>query len=276
MPDQLIAGNWKMHGTVAWSLALVEELKHRNLDALNAEVCVCPPFTALYAVHQSLRGTDIKLGAQDVFWKDQGAYTGQISPPMLAELGVSYVIIGHSETRGRFGVPEPDFTEEILRHFGENDATVNLKVKAALLHGLTPIVCVGETLAERQAGQTDAVISAQVRRDIDGLDPAEVGCLVFAYEPVWAIGTGEVCDAPEANRVCALIRRIVTDICGKEAAHGLRVLYGGSVKPDNAHDLLEQPYIDGALVGGASLNANSFAEIVSHAHKIAERRNNGG
>ncbi len=273
MPDQLIAGNWKMHGTVAWSLALVEELKRRNLDAMNAEVCICPPFTALYAVHQALRGTDIKLGAQDVFWKERGAYTSQISPEMLTELGVSYVIIGHSETRGRFGVPEPDFTEEILRHFGENDATVNLKVKAALLHGLTPIVCVGETLAERQAGQTDAVIEAQVRRDIEGLDPAEVGCLVFAYEPVWAIGTGEVCDAPEANRVCAMIRRIVTEVCGEEAVQSLRVLYGGSVKPDNAHDLLAQPHIDGALVGGASLDANSFAEIVSHAHRIAEHRN---
>ncbi|MCS7310890.1 MAG: triose-phosphate isomerase, partial [Armatimonadetes bacterium] len=273
MPDQLIAGNWKMHGTVAWSLALVEELKRRNLDAMNAEVCICPPFTALYAVHHALRGSDIKLGAQDVFWKEQGAYTSQISPTMLTELGVSYVIIGHSETRGRFGVPEPDFTEEILRHFGENDATVNLKIKAALLHGITPIVCVGETLAERQAGRTDAVIEAQVRRDIEGLDPAEVGCLVFAYEPVWAIGTGEVCDAPEANRVCARIRRLVAEICGQEATQSLRVLYGGSVKPDNAHDLLAQPHIDGALVGGASLDANSFAEIVSHAHRIAEHRN---
>lgn len=275
MPDQLIAGNWKMHGTIASSLALVEELKRKNLDALNAEVCICPPFTALYAVHQSLRGTDIKLGAQNVFWKEQGAYTSQVAPPMLTELGISYVIVGHSETRGRFGVPEPDFSEEILRHFGENDATINLKVKAVLLHGMTPIVCVGETLAERQAGQTDAVITAQVKRDIEGLDPAEVGCLVFAYEPVWAIGTGEVCDAVEANRVCALIRHIVIDTCGQEAGRTLRVLYGGSVKPDNSHDLLSQPHIDGALVGGASLSASSFADIVSHAHRIAEQRNNG-
>jgi triosephosphate isomerase len=197
-----------------------------------------------------------------MFWKESGAYTGQIAPGMLTDLGVTHVVIGHSERRGRFGVPEEGFTEEVLAHFGENDRTVNLKVKAALKHGLTPIACCGETLDERRSGTTDAVVSGQIERGLADLTPEQATATVIAYEPVWAIGTGETCASEEADRVCGVIRETVGRLFGAGTAEAVRIQYGGSVKPDNAQDLLGRPNIDGALVGGASLKAADFVAII--------------
>ncbi len=266
----IIAGNWKLNkGTSAEATALIADLLPLVAGKTGVEVVVCPPYTSLAAAQTALEAGSggVALGAQDLFWKPGGAYTGQISGPMLAHLGVGYVIVGHSESRGRFGVPEPDFTPEILQHFGETDATVNLKTKAALTAGLTPIVCVGETLGERQAGQTDAIVAAQVKGALLGIDPDAVGGLVLAYEPVWAIGTGETCSGDEAERVCGVIRATVGDTFGDSAAQSVRIQYGGSMKPDNAPDLLARPNIDGGLIGGASLKAADFAAIVEAAGK---------
>ena len=263
MRRTIIAGNWKMHKTVPEAVSLIEALKPAAASRPDVDVVVCPPYTALDAAQRAIAGSAILLGAQDVFWKESGAYTGQIAPGMLTDLGVRYVIVGHSETRGRFGVPEPDFDADVLRHFGETDATVNRKLRAALAAGLTPICCVGETLAERQAGATDSVVATQVAGALAGLEARQVGLLVFAYEPVWAIGTGEVCEAAEADRVCGVIRSTVRQTYGNAVADAVRVQYGGSVKPDNAADLLGREHIDGALVGGASLKAPDFAAIIA-------------
>lgn len=262
MRRKIIAGNWKMNKLGAEAAQLVAELSPLVADRTDVDVLVCPPYTALVTTAAALGGTSIALGAQDVFWKEKGAYTGQIAPSMLVDVGVTYAIIGHSETRGRFGVPEPDFTPEVVQHFGESDATVNRKLKACLAAGLKPIVCVGETLSERKAGDADVVIAAQVRGALAGVATEAVAGLVFAYEPVWAIGTGEVCEAAEADRVCGVVRATVLELHGAEAAAAVRVQYGGSVKPDNAADLLARPNIDGALVGGAALKAADFAGIV--------------
>jgi len=232
-PTPLIAGNWKLNkGTAAEAEALAREVASAVEGVRGVGVIVCPPFTVFGAAKQGLAGSDVALGAQDCFWKSSGAYTGQIAPEMLVDAGVSYVILGHSERRGRYGVPEPDFDEEILRHFGESDATVNRKTHAALAAGLSPIVCVGETLAEREAGSTDAVVREQVTGALAGIPKERMGSVVFAYEPVWA---------------------------------RLRVQYGGSMKPDNAADLLARPNINGGLIGGASLKAADFAAIVKAA-----------
>jgi len=264
MRRPIIAGNWKMNKTVQEALDLVEKLKGMVSDA-SAEVVVCPPFTALYPVSQALKGSNIGLGAQGVFWKKSGAYTGQISPVMLADLGCKYVIIGHSEARGRFGVPEEGMTEGLLRVFGDNDESVNRKALAALEVGITPIICCGETLDERRAGWADEIVTVQVRRALEGMTADVVAGLVIAYEPVWAIGTGEVCEAGEADRICGIIRNVVRELHGDSAAEQIRIQYGGSVKPDNAAELLSKPNIDGALVGGASLKAEDFAAIVAAA-----------
>lgn len=261
----IVAGNWKMHKTIAEARALVEALKPKVADFLGVEVVVCPPYTALAAVREAVAGSRIALGAQDVFWKEKGAYTSQVAPHMLVDAGCRYVIIGHSENRGRFGVPEPDMTEALRRWFGETDESVNAKVNAALGAGLVPIVCVGETLEERRAGQTDTVIAKQVERALAGVAAPQVARMVMAYEPVWAIGTGETCDAGEANRVCGMIRGILARLFGEATAQSTRIQYGGSVKPDNALELFSQPHIDGGLVGGASLESDSFAQIVSAA-----------
>ncbi|CUU10280.1 MAG: triose-phosphate isomerase [Fimbriimonadales bacterium] len=257
----LIAGNWKMHLTPAEGGALANTLRQRIGMRTDIEIVLCPPFVALPAVADALRGSEMKLGAQNVFWADSGAYTGQISPPMLVAVGCEYVILGHSETRGRFGTPDPTFTDAILRYFGENEATLNRKIRAVLPHGLKPILCVGETLEERQAGQTEKVIESQLQGALEGLVADELYELVIAYEPVWAIGTGQVCDAPEANRVCGWIRQWLAHHFEPELGEHVRILYGGSVKASNAHELLHQPEIDGALVGGASLNAEEFEQI---------------
>jgi triosephosphate isomerase len=260
----IIAGNWKMNKKPSEAGAFVAELA-AVVTGARCEVVVCPTFVTIPAALAAAKGTEIGVGAQDLFWKESGAYTGQIAPAMLTDLGVTHVIIGHSERRGRFGVPEEGFTPEVLALFGESDTTVNLKVHAALKHGLVPIVCCGETLSERKGGATDTVVAGQIERGLDGLDNEQVAGIVIAYEPVWAIGTGETCAAEEADRVCGDIRATVRRLYGAEAAEAVRVQYGGSVKPDNAVDLLGRPNIDGALVGGASLKVSDFAAIVNAA-----------
>lgn len=260
----IIAGNWKMHKTVLETVELINELIGSTEDVKGVEIVVCPPFTSLYPAQQTLAGEKIELGAQNIFWETKGAWTSQIAQGMLKDLSCKYVIIGHSETRGRFGTVDEKL-EKVLSYFGETDETINRKVKAAFGAGITPIVCCGEMLDERKAGRTDEVIEKQIREDIAGLSADQAKSLVIAYEPVWAIGTGEVCDSPEANRVCGMIRGVVKNMYGAEAADAVRVQYGGSVKPDNAAELLHQSDIDGALVGGASLKADDFTAIVKAA-----------
>jgi triosephosphate isomerase len=250
-----VAGNWKMFKTVTEARHLVSELVPGLGAIQGVEKVICPPYTSLLAVKALLEGTDIGLGAQDLFWEAQGAYTGQVSPGMVAEL-CSYVIIGHSERR---------------QYFGETDETVNKKVQAALAHGLTPIVCVGETLDENQSGRTSEVVSRQLREGLAGLAAAPgltsgLIPLVVAYEPVWAIGTGLPATAEGANAVLAdVIRPTLANVFGDAFARAVRVLYGGSVKASNAVEYFGQPDIDGALVGGASLKAQEFIGIVQAA-----------
>ena len=268
MRKKIIAGNWKMNKTVTDAIALVKDLKTEISEQSAVDVVICPPFTAIYPVRETLSGSSIHLGAQDMFWKPSGAYTSQISAPMLLDLGVKYVIVGHSETRGRFGVSEDGWTEHHSAIFGESNETVSLKVQAALTAGLCPIVCVGETLAERNAGQTDSIVQGQVKWALEGTDADNVAShLIFAYEPVWAIGTGEVCAADEADRVCGVVRSAVGHALGLPVAEAVRVQYGGSMKPDNAAELLSKPNIDGGLIGGASLKAADFAAIINAAPK---------
>ena len=250
MRKPMVAGNWKMNKTVADGVKLVEELAPMIKDITSVERVVCPPFTALYCVSQALKGTGIGCGAQDLFWEEKGAYTGEVAPNMIAELG-EYVIIGHSERRA---------------YFGETNETVNKKVLAALKIGLTPIVCVGETLEENQGGKTEAVVSGQVCEGLKGLNAEEAAKIVIAYEPVWAIGTGLAATGPDANKVIAdYIRKPYAGMYGEEAAQAIRILYGGSVKGSNAAEFFGQPDIDGALVGGASLKAPDFTDIVKAA-----------
>lgn len=259
-----IAGNWKMNKTIAEGVALVDELKTMVADVQGVEIAVCPTFVALSGVGAALKGSNIALGAQDTFWKSDGAWTRQIAPGMLLDAGCEWVIVGHSETRGRFGTVD-DELKSVLDYFGEKDETVNMKAKAAFDAGLTPIIACGELLSEREAGKTDAVITAQMKVDLAGFTPEQAKAMVIAYEPVWAIGTGKVCDGAEADRVCGVIRSIVTDMYGAEAGDAVRIQYGGSVKPDNAVELLHKPNIDGALVGGAALKVSDFAAIVKAA-----------
>lgn len=266
MRKPIIAGNWKMNKTVSEALTFVDALKPLVAGHDAADIVVCPPFIALHAVGQALAGTPIRLGAQNAFWKPSGAYTSQVSVPMLADVGVQYVLVGHSETRGRFGVTEPDMTPDLVNTLAETDTAVNAKARAILAGGLRPIICIGETLTERQNGHTDTVVQHQVTRALENIDPASVGSdVVFAYEPVWAIGTGEVCAPEEAGRVCHVVREAVRALCGPGAADAVRIQYGGSMKPDNARQLLAQPDIDGGLIGGASLQAADFAAIASAA-----------
>ncbi len=266
----LIAGNWKMNKTVVEGLALVKELMPRVLGLEKVELAVCPPATALHAVGQTIAGSNIALGAQDIFWAESGAFTGMLSPLMLLDVGCKYCIIGHSERRGRFGKPDESLSAEAAKVFGDTDASVNLKVKAALKHKLVPIMCFGETLPEREDGKTDKIVQGQVKAGLAGLTAEQVAGLVLAYEPVWAIGTGRACDAIEANRVCGVVRATIREAFGENAATTVRVLYGGSVTEENAHDLISQPEIDGGLVGGASLNPVKFAQIAQAASVIAK------
>ena len=262
MRTPLIAGNWKLNKNSSEAQAFIEQLKPLIADAKGVQVLVCPVALSIEAAVAAAQGSNILIGAQNTYWKDSGAYTGELSPSLLQAAGVSHVLVGHSERRGRFGVPEPDLEGDAGKVFGDTDASVNLKVLALLRVGLAPIICIGETLAERQAGQTDSIVAAQVKAAVQGVEDAALGGLIFAYEPVWAIGTGETCAPDEANRVCGLVRQAVREIGGEAAAQAVRVQYGGSVKADNARELLGQEHIDGALVGGASLKAETFAPIV--------------
>ncbi len=245
MRAPLMVGNWKMHKTAAEAVSLVEGLKPHVAPLKDTEVVVCPPFTALGAVARALAGSSIGLGAQNVFWEKEGAYTGEVSAPMLAELGCAYVIVGHSERR---------------HHFAETDEMVQRKARAAVTAGLRPIVCIGESLREREAGSTLDVLDAQVKGSLRGLS-GDSG-IVVAYEPVWAIGTGRTASPAQAQEAHAFIRKLLEGLLSPAAAAATRILYGGSVKPDNVRDLMAQPDVDGALVGGASLDANSFGKIV--------------
>jgi triosephosphate isomerase (TIM) len=269
MRTPIMAGNWKMNCTNDEACALACAVKEQAGAIAACETVLCPPATALTTVVGCVADSCIEVGAQNMFWKDSGAYTGEISTAMILSTGAKWVIMGHSERRGRFGVAEEGMTDELLQVFGDTDASVHEKLKAALKAGLKPIACCGELLSEREAGQTDAVVSAQVRAMFacaEGgccCDPVEIaGKIVIAYEPVWAIGTGKVCEADEADRVCGVIRGVVAEILGAEAAEAIRILYGGSVKPDNVEGLMAKPNIDGGLVGGAALKASSFVPLV--------------
>ena len=248
----VIAGNWKMYKTIPESIALVQELSGAVAGSTGREIVICPPFTALAAVKPALAGTNIKLGAQNLNWDPQGAFTGEISAPMLKDVGCDYVIIGHSERR---------------QYFAETDENVNRKLKAALAADLIPIVCVGESLSEREAGITSSVVSRQVKLGLAGLSPDEAKTIIIAYEPIWAIGTGRTATAEDANAMCAFIRLTVTGMFGTPVADAMRIQYGGSVKPDNVDELMSTSDIDGALVGGASLKAADFARIVNFTAK---------
>ena len=244
----IIAGNWKMNKTATEAVRLAKQVKVLVTDDIRGvEVVLCPPFTALYSVGEVIRGSGIQLGAQDLFWQDEGAYTGEISPSMLKDLGCHYVIVGHSERRA---------------YFHETDEDVRRKVEAALAKGIGVIACVGETLEERQGGQTEEVVGREVRAIVDGLDLGDPSQLVIAYEPIWAIGTGETATSEEANRVASFIRSEIEAALGADIARQIRIQYGGSVKPENIASFMQEPEIDGALVGGASLEASTFAQIV--------------
>lgn len=252
-----------MNFTTAEAAAAVEAFV-KLVDAMkNVDVVICPTYLSIWRVRDILKQTHIQLGAQDVFWAESGAFTGQISPKMLYDACVSFCIVGHSETRGRFGKLETP--EASLGYFGETDFTVNLKIKALLYHAINPILCVGEDLAEREAGETDSVIAKQLEGALNGFEEAELYSTVIAYEPVWAIGTGKTCDTAEANRVCGSIRAWVEGKFGPDLADTIRVLYGGSVKASNAGELFAQEHIDGGLVGGASLVPEEFSRIVMSA-----------
>jgi triosephosphate isomerase len=244
----LIAGNWKMFKTVQEAVAFINALKGTLRDVSGVDIVVGPPFTALHAVAQAARDTNIGVAAQDLYWEKEGAFTGEISAAMVKEAGAAFAIIGHSERR---------------RLFGETDAGVNRKVIAALGVGLTPIVCIGETLEEREGNQTLAVLDRQVKDGLDRLAGGQVAGMVIAYEPVWAIGTGRNATAAQAGEAHAHIRIRLRQWFGADAADRCRILYGGSVKPDNIRDLIAEPDVDGALVGGASLEPRSFAAIVT-------------
>ena len=247
MRKPLIAGNWKMYQTTGQAVALVERLRALLAEIAGVDVVVCPPFTAMQAVAEALQGSRIGLGAQNMYWEGEGAYTGEVSPVMLTDLGCRYVILGHSERR---------------QHFGETDPNVNRKVRAALRHHLAPILCVGETFGEREEGRTFPVVEGQLCGGLSDIPPQAGEGIVVAYEPVWAIGTGHTATPEQAATVHAFIRKQLGELWGEAAGRAVRILYGGSVKPDNIDALMAAPEIDGALVGGASLKADAFARIV--------------
>ncbi len=247
----LISGNWKMNLNHWETVATLDKLRYllTSADLAEVDVSVHPPFTDIRSAQTFLESekTDIALGAQNCHWEEKGAFTGEVSPVFLAKLNVRYVIVGHSERR---------------ELFGETDEVVNRKLAAVLAHEMTPIMCVGETLAEREAEVTQDKVTGQVRAGLAGIAAGQVGGLVIAYEPIWAIGTGRTATAEDAQTVCAWIRATVAEVAGADAAASVRIQYGGSVKGDNASELMHQPDVDGALVGGASLDPEEFARIV--------------
>lgn len=243
----IIAGNWKMHKTVAEAVQFVESIKDR-VKGTDVEVVLCTPYTLLLGVKDAVRGTNIKLAAQNMHWEEQGAFTGEVSPIMLKDIGVDYCIIGHSERR---------------QYFNETDETVNKKVHAALKHDIKPILCVGETLEQRENGETNTVVKNQVVKAFNGVSSQRVADVVIAYEPIWAIGTGKTATSEQANEVIFSIREVIKELYGEDIYTEIRIQYGGSVKPSNIEEIMNQEDIDGALVGGASLNPDDFVELVN-------------
>jgi len=256
----VIAGNWKMHNLQSESVELINGLMQelKSIDkALLPEVVVAPVFTSLYVVNKAMTDCGcgkVKLACQNCHFEEKGAFTGEISVQMAKDAGCEYIIIGHSERR---------------QYFGETDEMVNKKAKAILAQGLIPIICCGESLEQRESGVTDSHISSQIKAALEGISSEDVAKSVIAYEPIWAIGTGKTCDADEANRVIAMIRSVVSEVSGAEAADAIRILYGGSVKPSTIEEQMSKSDIDGALIGGASLTAESFNEIIANTMKVA-------
>lgn len=243
----IIAGNWKMHMTKDVALEYVSELKEK-VKGTDIEVIICPPYTLLSILKEATKGTNIKIGAQNMYFEEKGAFTGEISPLMLKDLNIDYCIVGHSERR---------------QYFGETDQTVNKKIKAALNHDIKPIVCVGETLEVRKEENTESLLKAQVTEAFKGIDAEDTKNIVIAYEPIWAIGTGETATPEMANSAIAYIRDVIKELYDDTISEEIRIQYGGSVKPANVEELMRQDDIDGALVGGASLEAESFSQIVN-------------
>ena len=247
MRKPIIAGNWKMYKTLEEAKQFAEEVKGLAPDPEKTDAVICSPAPFLAQLVQVLEGYPVAVGAQNMHYEDEGAFTGEVSPVQLKGLGVEYVIIGHSERR---------------EYFNETDETVNKKAHAAHKYELTPILCVGETLEEREAGKTEEKVSTQVRAALEGLDENQVKRSVIAYEPIWAIGTGKTATAEDANEVCGAIRKTIAELYSDATAQAVRIQYGGSVKPENIEELLSMEHIDGALVGGASLKTDSFVKLL--------------
>ena len=245
-----IAGNWKMYKTIPEAVEMVKTLKEASSEQIEAELVVIPPMTTLSEVKKAIEGSQIKLGAQNMFWEDEGAFTGEVSAPMLKDAGCEYTVIGHSERR---------------QYFGETDDTVNKKIKAALAHDLIPIMCIGESLDEREKGKTIEKVEDQINAGLEGLGKDEISRLIIAYEPIWAIGTGLTATPSQAEEVHIFIREKLAEKYGNETASCAIILYGGSVKPASTYELLKEKNINGALVGGASLEADSFIQIATEA-----------
>lgn len=248
MKKKIIAGNWKMYKGPDAAIELVSAIKTELAGIVDRDIVVIPPFVSIHPCYEVLKGSNIALGAQDMFWEVEGAYTGEVSPVMLKECGCKFCVIGHSERR---------------TYFFETDETVNRKIKAALAHALTPICCIGESLSQRESGRTFEVIENQVKAGFAGLTLEQMSRVVIAYEPIWAIGTGQTATPEQANEAHHYIRQLLEGLFNKELAQNVRIQYGGSVKPENCDVLMSQPDIDGALVGGASLKADSFIRIVN-------------
>ncbi len=252
MRTPIVTGNWKLYKTISEAVEFVIALRDLVADVTDVEIVIAPPFTALSAVARALEGSNIRLAAQDVFWEDKGAFTGEVSPVMLKESGCDYVIIGHSERR---------------QYFGDTDESVNRKAKAAHIHGLKPILCVGEKLEDRDAGNTGLVVEEHVINGTFGFSEEEILSTVIAYEPVWAIGTGKTARSVQAQEVHGFVRSLLSRIYPTNVATQVRLLYGGSVNPDNTSELMTQRDVDGVLVGGSSLKVESFARIVKAANR---------
>ena len=243
----IIAGNWKMNKTISEGVALINEIKD-VADNTDVEAVVCVPYVSLQAVKKELEGSKVKLGAQNMHWEESGAFTGEISPLMLKEIGVDYVVLGHSERR---------------QYFNETDETVNKKIKAALSHDIKPILCIGETLEQRENGEAKDVIKSQILKAIEEIDANDMAKIVVAYEPIWAIGTGKTSSSEDANEMISFIRVALEEKYGEDTSEEVRIQYGGSVKPNNVSEIMSQSDIDGALVGGASLKAEDFTQLVN-------------
>lgn len=247
MRKPIIAGNWKMNNTISETIKLIEEIKAKELDS-NVEQLICVPYTSLAEAKKLVEGTDIKIGSQNMHWEESGAYTGEISPLMLNDIGVDYCILGHSERR---------------QYFGESDEIINKKMKSALSHNIKPILCVGESLEEREANKQEEVVKSQLVEGLKEIDIKDIENVVIAYEPIWAIGTGKTASSDDANNMCKFIRSTVEELYNLEIADKVRIQYGGSVKPETIVELMGKSDVDGALVGGASLVAEDFAKLIN-------------